>query len=119
MTGVVEYSGANEEATPSAPYAIEELVALSDETLSLAPNEQKEITLTVQMPSESFDGILAGGLYVQQTGSEEFQGNVQNLLAREVAVLLRSCLGDRSEEGRNQSPQCHHRSGGEYSGKLS
>ncbi len=40
------------------------------------------------MPSESFDGILAGGLYVQQTGSEEFQGNVQNLLAREVAVLL-------------------------------
>lgn len=90
MTGVVEYSGANEEATPSAPYAIEELVTLSDETLSLAPNEQKEITLTVQMPSESFDGILAGGLYVQQTGSEEFQGNVQNLLAREVAVLLRN-----------------------------
>ena len=42
------------------------------------------------MPSESFDGILAGGLYVQQTGSEEFQGNVQNLLAREVAVLLRN-----------------------------
>ena len=42
MTGVVEYSGANEEATPSAPYAIEELVTLSDETLSLAPNEQKK-----------------------------------------------------------------------------
>ncbi len=60
MTGVVEYSGVNEEATSSAPYAIEELVTLSDETLSLAPNEQKEITLTVRMPSESFDGILAG-----------------------------------------------------------
>jgi hypothetical protein len=67
---------------------------LSDETLPLAPNEQKEITLTVRMPSKSFDGILAGGLYVQQTGSEEFQGNVQNLLAREVAVLLRNKESD-------------------------
>ncbi|WP_207942052.1 hypothetical protein DOK78_003021 [Enterococcus sp. DIV2402] len=90
--GAIVYSDSSEGKSDSAAFDIEDLVAVSDKEVTLKPNETKQITIEVAMPNEEFAGVLAGGLYIQQVGSEEFEGNVQNLFAREIALIVRNRL---------------------------
>lgn len=90
-SGVVEYSGALKDTSKSSPYNIEEVVQLADKTVTLEPNQTKEIQLKVKMPNEELSGVLAGGLYVKQlAGDDKQEGNITNLFSREIAVLLRT-----------------------------
>lgn len=90
LNGTIEYSGTNEGKSDSAPYDIEKYVSLTDSAVTLAANETKTIFANVKMPPKQFDGILAGGIYIQQKDDTDFAGNVENLFAREIAVLLHS-----------------------------
>lgn len=87
--GVVEYSGMNEDESDFGPN-ITDYVKLSDPTIDLAPKESKDIYLDVKMPDKEFEGILAGGLYIEQLSTEKVEGNIKNVFSREIAVLLQN-----------------------------
>lgn len=88
--GVVEYSGKNQDTTQALPADIEKVVQLSQKEFTLKENEQKILELTVTMPNKPFEGVLAGGIYLQEKPREKAQGNIQNVFSREIAVLLQN-----------------------------
>lgn len=88
--GVIEYSGLNKDTSASVPNNIEELVTLGTASVTLEPNQTKDIYLTVQMPQNAFKGVLAGGLYLEQVPTGKVEGNIRNIFSREIAVLLRN-----------------------------
>lgn len=87
--GVVEYSGMNKDESNFGPN-ITDYVKLSDQEIELAGNQSKDIYLAVKMPEKEFEGILAGGLYLEQAPSGKVDGNIRNVFSREIAVLLQN-----------------------------
>ena len=50
----------------SLEYALEDIARVEDARIPLEPGETKTIPITIQMPDSSFDGIIAGGITLQQ-----------------------------------------------------
>ncbi|KAF1301959.1 hypothetical protein BAU17_00905 [Enterococcus sp. CU12B] len=92
MNGMIDYSNSSKEKSTSAPFDIEKFVTLSEEKILLPPEGTQTIYAEVEMPNQEFSGVLAGGVYIKQSAEKDFEGNVQNLFARELAILLRSDL---------------------------
>lgn len=92
--GVIEYSGINKDTAATTPYNIEELVTLSDSEIKLEPKQTKDITLAVAMPKNTFDGVLAGGVYFEALSDEKVEGNIKNIFSREIALLIHSNTAD-------------------------
>lgn len=67
--GVVEYGKDAEEADPTLPYALDEVIE-SPEVIDLAGNETKTVDVALHMPQASFDGFLAGGLRISEVKEE-------------------------------------------------
>ncbi|MGG5368486.1 DUF916 and DUF3324 domain-containing protein [Enterococcus sp. AZ196] len=87
--GVVEYSGMNKDESNFGP-SITDFVKLSSQEIALAANESKDIYLDVKMPDKEFEGVLAGGLYLEQLSTGKVDGNIRNVFSREIAVLLQN-----------------------------
>ncbi|WP_440913131.1 DUF916 and DUF3324 domain-containing protein [Enterococcus innesii] len=68
--GVVEYGKDAEEADPSLPHSLDELIDPSG-IIELAGNETKTISVPLHMPKKSFEGFLAGGLRVSEVKEED------------------------------------------------
>ncbi|MFS7388600.1 DUF916 and DUF3324 domain-containing protein [Carnobacterium maltaromaticum] len=75
VNGVVEYGKTAEQADPTLLYSIDELIEPID-TIELAAKESKRVELTLKMPADSFEGVLAGGLRIEEVRPEE--ENVDN-----------------------------------------
>ncbi len=90
--GVVEYSGKNQDTVENLPADIEKVVTLNQESFTLTGHEQKTIELTVNMPEKAFEGMIAGGLYLQEKPTAETKGNIQHVFSREIAVVLKNKL---------------------------
>lgn len=87
--GVVEYSGHKKDTSTTMPYDIETIVKVEEELIQLQPKERKDIHVTIKMPDKGFQGVLAGAIYLIEVPQEEQEGNIRNILSREIAVLLR------------------------------
>ncbi len=69
------------------------------------------------MPDKEFEGVLAGGLYIEQISTEKVEGNIKNVFSREIAVLLQNKTDEVKPIFENrpskcpsgQSPQCSDR----------
>ncbi|MBE9887161.1 DUF916 and DUF3324 domain-containing protein [Enterococcus durans] len=90
--GVIEYSGKNQDTIENLPADIEKVVTLNQESFTLTGHEQKTIELTVNMPEKAFEGMIAGGLYLQEKPTAETKGNIQHVFSREIAVVLKNKL---------------------------
>lgn len=75
VNGVVEYGKTAEQADPTLLYSIDELIEPID-TIELAAKESKRVELILKMPADSFEGVLAGGLRIEEVRPEE--ENVDN-----------------------------------------
>lgn len=75
VNGVVEYGKTAEQVDPTLLYSIDELIEPID-TIELAAKESKRVELTLKMPTDSFEGVLAGGLRIEEVRPEE--ENVDN-----------------------------------------
>ena len=69
VNGVVEYGKDAEEVDPSLVHSLDELIEVP-ETIELAGNETRTVSLTLKMPEESFEGFLAGGLRLSEVKEE-------------------------------------------------
>lgn len=95
--GVIEYSGMNMDESHFGPN-ITDYVKLSDKEINLAANQSKDVYLDVKMPSKEFEGVLAGGLYIEQISNTKVDGNIKNVFSREIAVLLQNTTDEISPE---------------------
>jgi len=68
--GNVEYGKDAKEADPTLVHSLDELMTPS-EVITLAGKETKVIDIPVQMPTDAFEGYLAGGLRIAEIKDEE------------------------------------------------
>ncbi|PFO90337.1 DUF916 and DUF3324 domain-containing protein [Bacillus cereus] len=67
--GVIDYSKKLEKKDRSMKYSFEELIT-GETKHTLQPNEQKKVEFTIQMPEESYDGIILGGFYIHKEANQ-------------------------------------------------
>lgn len=94
IKGVVEYGELPEKQDSTLIHNLNELVSVVDE-VTVPAESHVRLPLTINMPKEEFDGILAGGITLQekQVGTDEnkkdAQGlSIQNRYAYVVALVL-------------------------------
>nr|WP_244244720.1 DUF916 and DUF3324 domain-containing protein [Marinilactibacillus kalidii] len=68
--GVVEYGKDAIESETTLTYSLDTLIEPS-EVIELAGDEAKTVTLELKMPSETIEGILAGGLRIAEVKEEQ------------------------------------------------
>ena len=94
VNGVVEYGKDAEELDSSLVHSLDELIE-APETIELAGNETRKVSLTLKMPEESFQGFLAGGLRLSEVKedaeeevSEEEGLAIKNEFSYVVGVIV-------------------------------
>lgn len=92
--GVVEYGKDAEQPDNTLPYSIDELIA-TPENITLEANESRTIELSLTMPDEAFEGMLAGGLRISEvkedSNTEETAGEgvaITNEFSYVIGVLV-------------------------------
>lgn len=94
LNGVVEYGQNDIEPDETLTHNLKDLVDIA-ETITIPKQSQVTLPLKVSMPSESFKGVISGGLTLKEKQEEasdqsEDQGlEIKNEYAYVVAILLR------------------------------
>lgn len=88
--GIVNYTSAGL-ADTTLKYSFKDIAVISESLLTLQSAEQKDITITVAVPDEPFDGILLGSLLFTKALTEEqkIAGGIVNQYSYVIAVRLR------------------------------
>ncbi|TES48484.1 DUF916 and DUF3324 domain-containing protein [Shouchella lehensis] len=93
VNGVVEYGVIDQEWDESLLFPMEDLVT-TEEEIVVPANGEYTLPLEIAMPDESFDGVMAGGITLQETVEEENkesaeQGlSINNQYAYVVGIVL-------------------------------
>ncbi|MCM3675950.1 DUF916 and DUF3324 domain-containing protein [Peribacillus simplex] len=98
LNGVVEYGENDKEADPTLLYKLEDIVKTEEEVIIPAKGNYV-LKLDVTVPKKEFDGVVAGGIILQEDteGTDEKQNknednkglSIKNEFAYVVAILLR------------------------------
>ncbi|MEG0732681.1 MAG: DUF916 and DUF3324 domain-containing protein [Vagococcus sp.] len=97
LNGVVEYGVSNNKLDQTAPYDISTLLKIKEKEVAIPAKKAIDLELELHMPKESFDGILAGGITLQEKEKEKTKKKetkkqglaIENRYAYVVAVVLR------------------------------
>jgi len=93
LNGVVEYGPTNAERDSTLPYELGDLITTEKE-ITVPAKGSKDLYLNVTMPEEEFDGILAGGITLEEkksssTTEETNKGlSIENKYAYVVGITL-------------------------------
>lgn len=90
MNGVLEYGPTAIENDASLKYDFADIVK-GPESVTIPPNSEKNLDLTITMPEVSYDGLIAGGIQLQQETKNEEQSSgtgIINKYAYVIAMLL-------------------------------
>lgn len=99
VNGVVEYGKKDIEKDSTLIYEIGDLIEVPEQ-ITLAGGEEKTINISIAMPKENFEGLLAGGLRIEEVNEEEKNENkgqgvsIKNKFSYIVGVVLSN---DRSK----------------------
>lgn len=99
--GLIVYDQSDDEPHESMLYPFNEISSLDNQEVEVPPNEQKTVTINVQAPENSFDGVILGGLFFQMEmdDSEEEQNvQIQNRYSYALAVQIRETGNDNTVE---------------------
>lgn len=101
LNGVVEYGTNKIKPDKSLKYNLEDYSKIDSE-ITLAKHTEKEVPIIVNMPKESFDGVMAGGVTFKEK-TDDSKGNsadkdkglsIKNEYSYVVALLLRQNTTD-------------------------
>ncbi|MFC6346066.1 DUF916 and DUF3324 domain-containing protein [Vagococcus carniphilus] len=106
LNGVVEYTLSKDKLNKGTPVEIEEILTLPEnqKEVKVPKNVQSQLILNLKMPKEKFDGIVAGGITLQEkkeekTDEDENKGmTIKNYHAYTIAVLVREEKKDYTPE---------------------
>lgn len=96
--GVIDYSKKLEKKDSSMKYSFEELIT-GETKHTLQPNEEKKVEFTIQMPAESYDGIILGGFYIHKqadNADKEEEKSVQ--IKNDYSYVIGAKLTETSKE---------------------
>ncbi|PEF42450.1 cell wall protein [Bacillus cereus] len=96
--GVIDYSKKLEKKDSSMKYSFEELI-IGETKYTLQPNEEKKVVFTIQMPEESYDGIILGGFYIhkeENQAEKEEEKSVQ--IKNDYSYVIGAKLTETSKE---------------------
>ncbi|WP_430608105.1 hypothetical protein IGJ55_000305 [Enterococcus sp. AZ170] len=68
--GVVEYGPSKLENDPSLKHNIKDIVKVP-EKVTIASDETVKVPLEIEMPAETYEGYISGGIYLQKAETEE------------------------------------------------
>ncbi|MGE8037586.1 DUF916 and DUF3324 domain-containing protein [Lysinibacillus sp. NPDC093692] len=98
LNGVVEYGPTNAEPDPTLRYELGDLITTEKE-ITIPAKGSKDLFLHVKMPEEEFDGILAGGITIEEkeassTNTEEANKglSIENKYAYVVGITLQETV---------------------------
>jgi len=100
LNGVVEYGSNKIKPDESLKYNLKDYAKIDSE-ITLAKHTEKEVPIVVDMPKESFDGVMAGGItFKEKTDSKDNSADkdkglsIKNEYSYVVALLLRQNTAD-------------------------
>lgn len=89
--GVVEYGKYNGYYSKSLPFKVEDVVEYPSE-VKVEAGETKEIPFLVQMPKSEYQGVVAGGITIQEKKDEQKQSEssmaINNEYSYQIALVL-------------------------------
>ncbi|WP_239256617.1 DUF916 and DUF3324 domain-containing protein [Listeria ilorinensis] len=95
LNGVVEYGGSKSQPDQSIPAKMEDILKLQEKEVVVPKQGTAQVRLDLTMPEQSFDGILVGGISLQEKEKNEANEetdseglSIENLYAYNVAVVL-------------------------------
>lgn len=90
--GITSYKKSTREKEESLKVDFESLMQIEEQAITLHAKETKKINITLQMPEESFNGQVLGGIHFSQKPDEkeknEKKNAVYNTFSYSIAVLL-------------------------------
>ena len=98
-TGNIDYTGTGLLLEETMPYRFTDICSPAQE-ITLLPNEKTDVTFTLDMPDDPFDGILLGAFQVFEVLSETEENTVeqesgigiQNRFAYLIGIVLRESV---------------------------
>jgi hypothetical protein len=85
--GVVEYAKDAPKKDPTLTYSINELLDYPKQIV-LKPNETKQVDVRLTMPDESFEGLLAGGIVLQENEENESKKDTGLSVTNQYAYVV-------------------------------
>ncbi|CAD5896742.1 C-terminal membrane anchored cell surface protein [Carnobacterium maltaromaticum] len=100
LKGVVEYGKTKDKKDESLVYNIEDFVEIPENNVKIPPNESKELTIKVEAPEKTFEGIMAGGLTFKEVTKEEKvdEKNTGLAIKNEYAYVVGLVLHGENED---------------------
>ncbi|SOC40714.1 DUF916 and DUF3324 domain-containing protein [Salinicoccus kekensis] len=99
--GLIIYDAVDLVPHDSMSHPFAEIATIAEYKIEIEPQSQETVTITVEAPDESFDGLILGGLYFSQEAdeSEEDSGvQIQNQYSYALAVQIREAGNDNDVE---------------------
>lgn len=93
LNGVVEYGPVDSKKDSTLKYDLNEIVQVENE-VKIPAHSSIKVPLKIKMPKEAFDGILAGGITLQEKDTKKSENtetkglSIQNQYAYVVALVL-------------------------------
>ncbi|MFD0897572.1 DUF916 and DUF3324 domain-containing protein [Loigolactobacillus binensis] len=93
LNGVVEYTKAKAVADTSLRYSLADYVKPEQTTITVPAKQKKQVNLKVTMPQGHFNGVIAGGLRLQDENADQQSKatkgtTVQNQYAYVIGIVL-------------------------------
>ncbi|MGF9853134.1 DUF916 and DUF3324 domain-containing protein [Bacillus paramobilis] len=96
--GVIDYSKKLVKKDSSMKYSFEELIT-GETKHTLQPKEEKKVEFTIQMPKESYDGIILGGFYIHKEANKEGKEEKKSLqIKNDYSYVIGVRLTETSKE---------------------
>ncbi len=97
QNGVIVYSSNNHKNDSSLKYAFSDIVS-SPQKVTLAGEQTKEVQFTIEMPEESFDGIILGGFYIYSADANEGSSGENEMIKNKYAYVVGTKLSNTDTE---------------------
>jgi len=87
--GVIDYTQNKQKKDSSMIYDFTEIIS-EKQIVKLEPQERKDVTFTIEMPEQEFDGIILGGFHIYQVEREDHiqTSQIENKYAYIIGVKL-------------------------------
>ena len=92
-SGVIEYDNVEKEKDSSIDLDFNDIVTLSDEEITLPPNGESEVSVTIKMPSEKYEGAILGGIDFHKKPEEAKKSSdkmIVNTFSYSIPVVLKN-----------------------------
>src|SRR5699024_5588679 len=92
--GIIDYSGDSKQIDSSLKIPLSSIVELKDKEITIKKGEQKVVKADIKMPSDTFNGVILGGIHFEKVTDNEDDADgeqgvqIQNKYAYVVGIQL-------------------------------